>query len=158
MAFAIFLITQTFPQCTLRVSRTSHDTSSNMLAPMAMSSSASRPRLLSQVTCPAVCRFPGVLPSTGAKTFARHSLKLAQRDSQFAPVKTRRALIQPKVVKSEAATFTNETNQAANPLRIVFVSAEVGPWSKTGGLGEVVGGLPIALAQRGHSVLTIAPR
>lgn len=125
---------------------------------MAMSSSAPRPRLLSQVTCPAVCRFPRVLPSTGGKTFARRSLKLSQRDLPFAPAKTRRTLIQPKVVKSEAATFTNETNQAANPLRIVFVSAEVGPWSKTGGLGDVVGGLPIALAQRGHSVLTIAPR
>ena len=62
------------------------------------------------------------------------------------------------MVKSEASTFTSETNKAANPLRIVFVSAEVGPWSKTGGLGDVVGGLPIALAQRGHTVMTIAPR
>ncbi len=62
------------------------------------------------------------------------------------------------VVKNETASFTSESNKAANPLRIVFVSAEVGPWSKTGGLGDVVGGLPIALAQRGHKVLTIAPR
>jgi len=43
-------------------------------------------------------------------------------------------------------------------LNIVFVSAEVAPWSKTGGLGDVVGGLPIELAQRGHKVITIAPR
>ena len=28
---------------------------------------------------------------------------------------------------------------AERPLKIVFVSAEVGPWSKTGGLGDVVG-------------------
>lgn len=28
---------------------------------------------------------------------------------------------------------------AEKPLKIVFVSAEVGPWSKTGGLGDVVG-------------------
>ena len=38
------------------------------------------------------------------------------------------------------------------------MSAEVAPWSKTGGLGDVVGGLPIAMAQRGHRVFTIAPR
>jgi granule-bound starch synthase len=46
----------------------------------------------------------------------------------------------------------------ATPLNIVFVSAEVSPWSKTGGLGDVVGGLPVELAKRGHKVITIAPR
>ena len=61
-------------------------------------------------------------------------------------------------VRSSANTFTSETHKAEKPLNIVFVSAEVGPWSKTGGLGDVVGGLPIALAQRGHTVMTIAPR
>ena len=48
--------------------------------------------------------------------------------------------------------------QASTPLDIVFVSAEVAPWSKTGGLGDVVGSLPIALAARGHRVMVIAPR
>lgn len=43
-------------------------------------------------------------------------------------------------------------------LNIVFVAAEVAPWSKTGGLGDVVGGLPIELAKRGHKVMSIAPR
>jgi granule-bound starch synthase len=41
---------------------------------------------------------------------------------------------------------------------VVFVSAEVAPWSKTGGLGDVVGGLPVELAKKGHRVITIAPR
>ena len=43
-------------------------------------------------------------------------------------------------------------------MRIVQVSAEVAPWSKTGGLGDVCGALPRALAKRGHTVMAVAPR
>ncbi|XP_010529676.1 PREDICTED: granule-bound starch synthase 1, chloroplastic/amyloplastic [Tarenaya hassleriana] len=43
-------------------------------------------------------------------------------------------------------------------MTLVFVGAEVGPWSKTGGLGDVLGGLPPAMAARGHRVMTVAPR
>ncbi|KNA12714.1 hypothetical protein SOVF_123430 [Spinacia oleracea] len=43
-------------------------------------------------------------------------------------------------------------------MKLVFVGAEVAPWSKTGGLGDVLGGLPAALAARGHRVMTISPR
>ncbi|XAR71582.1 NDP-glucose--starch glucosyltransferase [Bertholletia excelsa] len=43
-------------------------------------------------------------------------------------------------------------------MRLVFVAAEVGPWSKTGGLGDVLGGLPPAMAVRGHRVMTVTPR
>jgi starch synthase len=39
----------------------------------------------------------------------------------------------------------------------VWVSAEAAPWSKTGGLGDVGGSLPVALAERGHRVLAIHP-
>lgn len=31
-------------------------------------------------------------------------------------------------------------------MNMVFVGTEVGPWSKTGGLGDVLGGLPPAMA------------
>jgi granule-bound starch synthase len=48
--------------------------------------------------------------------------------------------------------------KTSNPMNIVFVAAEVSPWSKTGGLGDVVGGLPVELAKRGHRVITMAPR
>lgn len=43
-------------------------------------------------------------------------------------------------------------------MDIVFVAAEVAPWSKTGGLGDVCGALPRALAARGHRVMTVSPR
>lgn len=34
-------------------------------------------------------------------------------------------------------------------MHLIFVGAEVGPWSKTGGLDDVLGGLPPALAVSG---------
>jgi starch synthase len=43
-------------------------------------------------------------------------------------------------------------------MQVCSVSAEMGPWSKTGGLGDVAGALPVALAARGHTVLAVAPR
>lgn len=43
-------------------------------------------------------------------------------------------------------------------MDLVFVAAEVGPWSKTGGLGDVLGGLPPAMAAKGHRVMTVSPR
>lgn len=35
---------------------------------------------------------------------------------------------------------------------------QVAPWSKTGGLGDVCGSLPPALAARGHRVMVVAPQ
>jgi starch synthase len=45
-----------------------------------------------------------------------------------------------------------------NVMNVIMVGAECAPWSKTGGLGDVMGALPKALARRGHRVMTIAPR
>lgn len=41
---------------------------------------------------------------------------------------------------------------------IVFVTSEAAPYSKTGGLGDVCGSLPIALAAHGHRVMVVSPR
>jgi starch synthase len=35
---------------------------------------------------------------------------------------------------------------------------QVAPFSKTGGLGDVMGSLPKALAARGHRVMVVTPR
>ncbi|XP_073012426.1 granule-bound starch synthase 1, chloroplastic/amyloplastic-like [Typha latifolia] len=43
-------------------------------------------------------------------------------------------------------------------MNLVFVGAEMAPWSKTGGLGDVLGGLPPAMAANGHRVMAISPR
>lgn len=43
-------------------------------------------------------------------------------------------------------------------MKILFMSSEVAPFSSTGGLGEVGGGLPKALKNLGHEVRVITPR
>ncbi len=42
-------------------------------------------------------------------------------------------------------------------MRVLFLSAEVAPFSKTGGLGDVAAALPRALARRGHQVRVVSP-
>lgn len=42
-------------------------------------------------------------------------------------------------------------------MQAIFVSTEVAPWSKSGGLGDVLEALPVALARRGLACMTIAP-
>ncbi len=46
---------------------------------------------------------------------------------------------------------------AEQPLKVLFVSSEVGPFAKTGGLGDVVGALPKALRRRGIDVRVVMP-
>ncbi|MFL5356897.1 glycogen synthase GlgA [Archangium sp.] len=43
-------------------------------------------------------------------------------------------------------------------MKILFVASEVTPFSKTGGLGDVAGALPAALAELGHEVKVVTPR
>lgn len=43
-------------------------------------------------------------------------------------------------------------------MRILFVSSEVAPYSKTGGLADVSSALPAHLQKKGHDVLVVTPR
>eukprot|EP00887_Chlorella_sp_A99_P006320 scaffold3.g6320.t1 len=100
------------------------------------------------------------------------SLPVAPRTARFAaqraqqrPITGRqaqRANARKLVVRAEAkeaAPAASKPVQNTNePMNLVFISTEVAPWSKTGGLGDVVGSLPVELAKRGHSVISIAPR
>ena len=43
-------------------------------------------------------------------------------------------------------------------MKILFVASEAAPFVKTGGLGDVIGALPRALARRGHELLVVLPR
>ena len=87
-----------------------------------------------------------------APAAARRASKLPA--SRLAPSSlSNKASISTKAV---AAPITSPA--PGPPQTLVFVSAEVAPFSKTGGLGDVLNGLPATLASRGHRVVTIAPR
>ncbi|KAL6760377.1 hypothetical protein V8C86DRAFT_2554548 [Haematococcus lacustris] len=74
-------------------------------------------------------------------------------------------------VQPEPVALTPETVAASPPepapppplagpnvMNVVMVGAECAPWSKTGGLGDVMSALPKAMQRRGHRVMVVAPR
>src|SRR6478672_4046872 len=53
---------------------------------------------------------------------------------------------------------TNETHVSrAEPIRLLLAASEVVGFAKTGGLADVAGALPPALARRGHECAVILP-
>ncbi|CAI5512402.1 unnamed protein product [Closterium sp. Naga37s-1] len=93
-----------------------------------------------------IARFDGL---KSASAFAG-----AKPTSQAAQLRAKSSAVQ----SSEAQRGVVRCEQTEPGMKLVFVSAEVAPWSKTGGLGDVLGGLPPALAARGHRVMTVSPR
>ncbi|KAK6275366.1 hypothetical protein POUND7_005075 [Theobroma cacao] len=60
--------------------------------------------------------------------------------------------------KEKDGEIEEEKPQTRITYNIVFVTAEAAPYSKSGGLGDVCGSLPVALAGRGHRVMVVSPR
>ncbi|KAE8662002.1 Granule-bound starch synthase 1 [Hibiscus syriacus] len=54
--------------------------------------------------------------------------------------------VTPRAVKEGNPTEVAGKIICGKGMNLVFVGAECGPWSKTGGLGDVLGGLPPAMA------------
>lgn len=60
--------------------------------------------------------------------------------------------------QQEQAPLLGRRPPNPHAMNVVLVGAECAPWSKTGGLGDVMQALPKALAARGHRVMVVAPR
>ncbi|KAA3454853.1 granule-bound starch synthase 1, chloroplastic/amyloplastic-like [Gossypium australe] len=76
-------------------------------------------------------------------------------------MRTNAKAVARNAVKDELPTANDKLSGkiiCGTGMNIIFVGAEVGPWSKTGGLGDVLGGLPPAMAAKGHRVMTVSPR
>jgi starch synthase len=56
------------------------------------------------------------------------------------------------------ALSTTPATAGASPLKIAFVTSEMTPFMKTGGLADVSAGLPRALGRLGHQVTVFLPR
>eukprot|EP00403_Amphidinium_massartii_P027480 CAMPEP_0178403960 /NCGR_PEP_ID=MMETSP0689_2-20121128/17636_1 /TAXON_ID=160604 /ORGANISM="Amphidinium massartii, Strain CS-259" /LENGTH=749 /DNA_ID=CAMNT_0020024927 /DNA_START=113 /DNA_END=2365 /DNA_ORIENTATION=- len=118
------------------------------------------PTLAAQGAPPTATPLPGGMPSQGpASLLSQQGVRSAGTAIPKGP---------PAVAVGRASsrgTLPAVTTKGGKPAtsiakkyQIVFVSAEVAPWSKTGGLGEAMDGLPIALAALGHRVMTVTPR
>ncbi|TKY74085.1 Soluble starch synthase 1 [Spatholobus suberectus] len=90
-----------------------------------------------------------LIPETGLEELmkASHAGNIIEADSGS-----------DEVEKPEVEDIEKEEAVTRVSHNIVFVTAEAAPYSKTGGLADVCGSLPIALAARGHRVMVVTPR
>jgi starch synthase len=107
------------------------------------------------------------ITATKMKTTEGVAAAATQTMDTAASSKTNNATTTTKTNTTKTTTVINSLTpgfeidpivKSESPKRIVFVTSEVAPWSKTGGLADVCGSLPQALVARGHRVMVIAPR
>lgn len=89
----------------------------------------------------------GTPPSVAVDPLATALSSADSSDDETDAAASRARLPTPPPVPPSAPSTT---------LSIVFVTSEL-PYCKTGGLGDVSGALPRALAARGHDVLVVSP-
>ncbi len=71
----------------------------------------------------------------------------------------RKAATRERSTKQRVKTTRPTAHPPQKPkLRILFVASEMFPLAKTGGLADVAGALPKALAKRGHDVRVLLPK
>ncbi|XP_058105004.1 granule-bound starch synthase 1, chloroplastic/amyloplastic-like isoform X2 [Magnolia sinica] len=96
----------------------------------------------------------------GSRTMSHHGL----RSQNKVDLLSIRSNVKTRSLQAWRKGFKHEKGRqwgvivCGSGMNIVFVGSEVAPWSKTGGLGDVLGGLPPAMAANGHRVMTVSPR
>ena len=81
----------------------------------------------------------------------------AHRVTLFLPRTRIRTAALTRLVASDNV-FMHASAQPWGPMKILFVASEGLPYSKTGGLADVVEALPKALREMGHDVAVLLPR
>ena len=68
------------------------------------------------------------------------------------------AAAKPAATRKPAPRKAKTARAKDAALRVLMVASEAHPFAKTGGLAEVLGALPAALARLGHDVTVVVPR
>ncbi|KAJ1399695.1 Starch synthase, catalytic domain [Sesbania bispinosa] len=97
---------------------------------------------------------PSTLPNELANNIETYSLKVENLEG----VSESSLKVTDEADNVESEGEKSPPLAGANVMNVILVAAECAPFSKTGGLGDVAGSLPKALARRGHRVMIVVPR
>ncbi|MEG2221595.1 MAG: glycogen synthase GlgA [Oscillospiraceae bacterium] len=93
-------------------------------------------------------------PEPKAKSEPKKAPKTPAKTTRKAPVKKTHAALSTVSRQPEPL---QEPSREGEPMQLLYVTSEAVPFCKTGGLADVAGSLPQALAAAGHQVAVILP-